>query len=388
MPKVSLLEESRPHSDYYDSMIIWLLRGLAWLAVAAGHLRARVYPGFGSVAEPTPGFQAFAFLTGYAHLALVVLFVLSGWLVGGGMLDRYGSPGALRQYALKRLTRLWIVLIPAYTAMLLFAAYAGWADASSADLGGSGEYAAGAFIGNLLGLQTLAVPRFGGNYPLWTLANASWYYLLFPLLLAVFRARTAPARAGAVLAVLGIAAVLSEVMLLYFLVWLLGAAFSRVPIDAGPLARRLFLLLFLALAVYYRIAGGNNHMRTDTIVQDLAFGTSLALFLCSMRYRPAGPSRLRERVVAAGRFFAGFSFTLYVIHVPLIDAMQYFFGRQRLSPAAPLDYLVYAAMLAGIVALAYLFHLPFEANTQRVRAWMKERLAADGAGAARRTEPL
>jgi len=372
-----------PKADHTHSMLMWLLRGLAGLAVAAGHLRARVYPGFGTVAEPTPAFQVFAFLTGFAHLAIVVFFVLSGWLVGGGILDRYGRPGALREYAIERVTRLWIVLVPACAAMLLFAAYAGWADASSADLGASGEYSAGAFIGNLLGLQTLAVPRFGGNYPLWTLANGSWYYLLFPLLLTVFRARTALARAGAALAVLGIAAVLSETMLLYFLVWLLGAAFSRVPIDAGPLARRLFLLLFLALAVYYRIAGGNNHMSTDTIVQDLAFGTSLALLLCSMRYRPAGPSRLRERVAAAGRFFAGFSFTLYVIHVPLIDAMLYFFGRHRLSPTEPWHYLVYFGMLAGIVLLAWLFHLPFEANTRRLRGWIVERLAVKMARRAR-----
>jgi peptidoglycan/LPS O-acetylase OafA/YrhL len=87
-------------------------------------------------------------------------------------------------------------------------------------------------------------------------------------------------------------------MLLYFLVWLLGAAFSRVNIAAGPLARTLFLLLFLALAVYYRIAGGNNHMSADTIVQDLAFGTALVLFLCSMRFRPV-------KAVAAERAHRG-----------------------------------------------------------------------------------
>jgi hypothetical protein len=205
----------------------------------------------------------------------------------------------------------------------------------------------------------------------------------------VVRARTAPARLVSVAALLGIAACLSEVMLLYFLVWLIGAAFARVRIDAGPLARALLLLLFLALAVYYRIAGGNNHMSTGTIVQDLAFGTALALFLCSMRFRPAGQSRLRARVVALGRFFAGFSFTLYVIHVPLIDAMLHvgapFFGQQRLSPAEPLHYLVYLGMLAGIVALAWLFHLPFEANTQRLRAWITARLAAAPAAGGRRT---
>jgi peptidoglycan/LPS O-acetylase OafA/YrhL len=165
-------------------MLMWLLRGLAGLAVAAGHLRARVYPGFGSVADPTLAFEVFAFLTGFAHLAIVVFFVLSGWLAGGGLLDRFGSPGAMRLYAIGRVIRLWIVLVPAYAAMLLFAACVGWLDASSPDLGASGDYSAGAFIGNLLGLQTLAVPRFGGNYPLWTLANGTWYYLLFPLLLA------------------------------------------------------------------------------------------------------------------------------------------------------------------------------------------------------------
>ena len=47
-----------------------------------------------------------------------------------------------------------------------------------------------AFIGNMFGLQTILVPSFGGNFPLWSLANETWYYILFPLLVLVLRGRS------------------------------------------------------------------------------------------------------------------------------------------------------------------------------------------------------
>jgi peptidoglycan/LPS O-acetylase OafA/YrhL len=43
------------------------------------------------------------------------------------------------------------------------------------------NYTATTFVGNLAFLQTIAVPIFGTNGPMWSLANEFWYYLIFPL---------------------------------------------------------------------------------------------------------------------------------------------------------------------------------------------------------------
>ncbi|MDB5792632.1 MAG: hypothetical protein JWQ80_2656 [Massilia sp.] len=59
-------------------MLISLFRGWAALEAAAAHLCAMTYPGFGEVLNPTVLFVGLAFSTGFAYLAVMVFFVLSG----------------------------------------------------------------------------------------------------------------------------------------------------------------------------------------------------------------------------------------------------------------------------------------------------------------------
>ncbi|QOY92988.1 hypothetical protein IM543_15490 [Massilia sp. UMI-21] len=106
MPKITLLQRSNLSEDQWHSMLISLLRGAAALQVAAAHLRAQVYPGFSTVQDPSLAFQALAFASGFAYLAVIVFFVLSGWLVGGSLLNRLNTDNAMSNYAIDRVTRL------------------------------------------------------------------------------------------------------------------------------------------------------------------------------------------------------------------------------------------------------------------------------------------
>lgn len=94
MIRIKLLPGTNLSEDFAHSLLISLLRGLATLEVAAAHLRAHVYPGYSFVAQPGAAFQGLAFITGFAHQAVVVFFLLSGWLVGGSLLNknRAGAP--------------------------------------------------------------------------------------------------------------------------------------------------------------------------------------------------------------------------------------------------------------------------------------------------------
>ncbi|RFP15478.1 hypothetical protein D0T25_20445 [Duganella sp. BJB488] len=370
--RLRLLARSRLTPRDQPSPWIALLRGLAALQVAAAHLRAQVFPGLRTLEHPPLWYQALAFATGFAQLAVVLFFVLSGWLVGGSLLDRHGRPHALRDYGIDRLTRLWIVLLPAFALMLLL----GLADgtlAASADVGGGQPWSLLTLLGNLAGVQTLAVPAFGGNFPLWSLANETWYYALFPLLLLAARGATVRVRAGAAVAALAIASRLPPVMLLYFTLWLLGAGASRLRWDAGPWGRRACVAGTIGVAVWLRLRGPDGDLSTATWLPHLLFGALALLCLCSLE-RGAPP---RRWLAAAGAFLASFSFTLYVVHIPLQQMLWTYRGGAPLSPRQPASLAVYAAMLAVVVALAYLFHLPFEAQTarlrRRIRRWLAER---------------
>jgi peptidoglycan/LPS O-acetylase OafA/YrhL len=81
-----------------------------------------------------------------------------------------------------------------------------------------------------------------------------------------------------------------------------------------------------------------------------------------------------RRAAFWGERLAAFSFTLYVIHVPLLLAIRRHIApllpEGRLDPDHAAHFAIYAAITLAIVLMAWLFHLPFEAQTPRLRRWI------------------
>lgn len=385
-PAIGLPADSPPGDDSWHSLLISLMRGLAAVQVAAAHLRAEFFPGLRAMADPPLAYQALAFCTGFAHQAVILFFLISGWLVGGSLLGKIGQAHALKSYAIDRVTRLWTVLIPTFSLMLLVGLFSGELVPDTIDYSRANNYSVISFAGNLFGLQTVTLATFGGNYPLWSLANETWYYLMFPLLLVVAKGSSATRRVLAMLVLLAIALWLPYAMSLYFLVWLLGAIFSRLKIACGNNARALMLLAFGAISVYYRLTGINDDLVPQAFVQDLVFSLAFLVFLSSTKVQVNPASRLAVRLARTGKFFAEFSFTLYVLHVPLIRLMQHIgialAGSYRLSPAIPAHFAVYFGLLGALLLLSYTSYLFFESQTPKVRRFLKDLLLARQAGPA------
>ena len=376
-PRLRLLKESRMGPHDWQSPLISLLRGRHLQCRQAAHLRAQVFPGLSTLQDPALWYVGLSFFSGFAHQAVVVFFVLSGWLVGGSLLDRIGKPHALRDYAIDRLTRLWIVLLPAFVLMLLLGLATGELDAGQPRLADTSPWSLATLLGNLAGVQTMAVPAFGGNFPLWSLAYETWYYALFPLLVLALRPGHARWRLAAAVAAVALALCLGSAIVLYFLVWLMGAAASRVRLDAGRVQRYAGWLLFGTLAVVLRLQGQDGDVDGRSLAPDLLYSAVFLLCLCGAGRRD--PAAMRP-LVAAGAFLAGFSFTLYVLHVPLLRMLWAYRGGELLSPDDPASLAVYAAMLAIVVSLSYLIHLPFEAQTARLRRFIKQSLPGRAGG--------
>ena len=177
----------------HDNRYIWfdLMRGLAALMVSVYHLRNAVMVEFSMIPAPTLTDKVFYFLSGLGHQAVMVFFVLSGFFVGGSVL-RNQYQFSWWSYLVSRLSRLWIVLIPALLLTYLVDTYL--ASIYPEVLAGSfesvwhsgpiaGQYSESllTLLGNVFVVQKVFTPVFGTNGPLWSLANEFWYYLLFPL---------------------------------------------------------------------------------------------------------------------------------------------------------------------------------------------------------------
>jgi peptidoglycan/LPS O-acetylase OafA/YrhL len=376
LPRCRLLQHSQLGEDSWHSLLIALLRGLAALQVAAAHLRSEFLPGMRTLEHPALWYQALAFLTGFAHQAVVLFFLISGWLVGGSLLNKLAQPDALRHYAIDRVSRLWTVLLPTFVLTVALGILSGTLDPRSADFSPANPYSWTALAGNLVGLQSVSLPPFGANYPLWSLANESWYYLMFALLaLCLAGARRALAGAALVLC----AAVLPFAITLYFALWLLGAGFSRVRLECGAPTRVLLLLLLAGCSLYFRLYGSNDDLVPASFGQDLLLSLLFLPLLCSTVVKPRPGLPLMGLLRKGADLLSRFSFTLYVVHVPLLGMLRWlgqhlFNAPPRLRADSPLDLLVYLAMLAMVLSFAYGFYWLFEARTGQVRRVLKKLL--------------
>jgi peptidoglycan/LPS O-acetylase OafA/YrhL len=375
MPRLTFQAHGQLGEDCWHSILISLLRGLAAFVVAAAHLRAEMYPGLRTIADPSLWFQGFAFATGFAHQAVLVFFIISGWLVGGSLLNKMGQSGALANYAIDRATRLWTVLLPTFGVTLLLGLGTGVLLPGSIDFSATNEFSALSFAGNLLGLQRVVLFNFGGNYALWSLANETWYYVMFPLLVLLFTARRPSSRiaSGGALALAGV--LLPLEILLYFAIWLLGVAFSRVRIECGIGVRCAWLVPLAAMSAYFRLTADNDRFDQTTLGMDLALSLMFLALLSSLQFKAAPASKLARPLARVGAFFANFSFSLYVLHLPLIFMLKHVaftqFGLRQLSPSEPLHFAVYLGMLAILLLGSYLSYLLFEAQTYRIRRMVK-----------------
>src|SRR5690348_8364135 len=155
------VRERTSHYEWLD-----LVRFVAALLVVAGHVRGTVFREYSALATDSRNLAVASFfaLSRLGHEAVIVFFVLSGFLVGGRAFERIAQGRfAAGDYAIDRITRIWVPLIPA---LVLGTAIA------------SGPAGPVEWAGNLLGLQHVLVEPLGGNAPLWSLAYEIWFYAL------------------------------------------------------------------------------------------------------------------------------------------------------------------------------------------------------------------
>jgi peptidoglycan/LPS O-acetylase OafA/YrhL len=273
--------------------------------------------------------------------------------------------------------------------MLVIGAVVGAVDATRADLSAANDYSIASFAGNLIGLQTVVVEPFGGNYALWSLANETWYYIQFPLLLLMFMGRNRIVQLAAATALVLSAAVLPFPIVLYFLLWLLGAVFSRLRIDCGNAWRAALVATALGVAVWFRLFGTVDDLKPGSFGQHLAYSLALLTLLASLHAPVSLRSWPMRALARTAHVLSECSFTLYVMHIPLIVLLRHVglqdFGRTRLSPFVPGDYAIYAGMLVAIALLSYVSYLLFESRTFRIRSALKAAIQQDARGGATAT---
>lgn len=363
-----------------------VIRSVAAWAVMWGHLRALFFIDYQELSPRSPLLKAVYFVTGFGHEAVMVFFVLSGFLISSSILRSQASgTWSWAGYAISRCTRLYVVLIPGllfgalwdFTGKSLFAASHLYSSplASFADLIVQKELNVPNFLGNLLFLQTIFCNTFGSNGPLWSIANEFWYYVLFPLGLMASQAWLRKARGQALALIflaLCIAAMLGPEKMIGFLIWLAGfvlvIACARIPISTRP-GQLAYLSLSAALLAACLVFARLENL--GPLVSDLAVGLAFSTFLFAVL-------QLDFRVVRDGVYlrsahlFAGFSYSLYVLHFPfLLFLRAWLVPGQRWQPDA--RHLLYGVVIGAVVLVfAWLVARATEFKTRQAREGVRK----------------
>jgi peptidoglycan/LPS O-acetylase OafA/YrhL len=376
----------RSEAEIPPGLANWLdlARGLAAVEVLAFHSYQLMFleqlPGADSDASIAYAYSALRAVSAHGGPAVMVFFVLSGYLVGGPALVRAisGNLSAI-DYFSARASRLYVVLIPAlvvsFCAYLIATHLAGW-DVFVASrehiYGGPRLFSASVSpevaLCNGLFLQTITCVPFAANVALWSLSNEFWYYVLIFALISV---RKTPAMALLIAAVLALFVIAERMdplgshigakFFLYFLIWCSGAIVYAI---VAPAAVWLATLLIGLGGLYVLWMKG---VIPYWLAYDFVIGLLTAVAILGLEFGEVPvPSFLRFT-----RELAKFSFSLYAIHFPILVFLNVMAGNKPPDftfASLGLDVLFMLCCLA----IAFTFYWCFERHTHAVRAWLRD----------------
>ena len=357
------------------------IRAIAAVAVLLMHARHLLLIDWVDVKQKSIPLGVLYGTSDFGHQAVIVFFVLSGFLIGPGVLRSiHAKRWSSSRYFLRRFFRLEVVLLPA-----LFLCLA-W-DFSGIHLFGLGGIYGGhenyypigyniwarlsfpIFWGNAAFLQTLRVPTLGSDSPLWSLTNEFWYYMLFPsIVLLCSSIHGKLARSFYAILAFMIAWLVGTAILLYFPIWVMGAAVFYVPkLTASNRLRGAMLVISAVVFGCTTILA--HHYWKNALVADYCMSTAFSIFLYFLINHASEVGSVYSKI---SHEMASSSYTLYVVHTPFIVFIAVWIGGRWVPTALHATYEILILVAAWIYA--HLIHMVFEAHTDQIRSWVERKL--------------
>jgi len=358
------------------TLSFWLdvVRGLAAMVVLVGHARAQLFGsyfrGFGGVPDVVA--KVFFVLFGMGTQAVICFFVMSGVLIAPRFLDpaRY-TPRYLRDYAIARVVRLWVVAIPALVLSAIVANLAMWYfGASTWALGNQCAPEAKDLLVNLAFLHKAFFPTICSNAAYWSIHNEFFYYMLWPALAIALMGGHSRLRLASVVFLIVVVGALAandpldyHSTLVLFPVWLCGGLCLAMPRPRGS------AWLWGTLSLVAVIVPNLLPWKGTWFLEDMAIAVTLSFFFRSVRDVEEHPP---QWLVSLAKWAANISFSLYLTHVIFLNLLRTYleYGLGISMPFrgfTPLSVSVYVGLVGFVVAFGHLFYLVFEKRTDAIR---------------------
>ena len=361
-----------------------LARGLAAAAVAFQHVRFLLLLDWPQITEHSSLIAGVYLLAKFAHPAVIVFFVLSGYLVGSsGVRAAEGRRWSFPRYMLHRFLRLEIVLLPALLLTLL------WDTAGIHLLHASALYEGSwhllmrsgpihldwrTLLGNAFFLQDILVPTFGTNAALWSLSYEFWYYVLFGLVVtALLRTTRLWLRLLAAALILVVAWFTGLGIMSLAPLWFLGLGVYYLPrLDLSAGQRRAMLAGSVVIFLTFLEFSFGRSVWFWGFLHPLTIDTVTGMIFALVLYASVHANPASGRYQRAAHFIAAPTYSLYANHLPAVIFLLACLGMRR-APT-PLHCVEVAGWFVVCWFYGYLLYRLFEARTSAIRSWIEDRL--------------
>ena len=361
------------------------MRGVAAVMVLMNHFRNTFFVTYQDVENQNIFTLLLYSFTGLGHEAVMVFFVLSGFLISNSILKVLNN-WSWKHYLINRLTRLSVVLIPALILGLIIdltGLY--FFDYSFFPHNMDERINVEVFLGNLLYLQGFQVSVLGTNDPLWSLSYEFWYYLLFPaILLTITKTKGLWTRFSYLIFTFICFFIVGKEVSFYFLVWLMGFVvliFPAIKIESKVLIASTKIgsvLLFIITLGVSRL-----NLISLPLIEDILVAISFSLLVYLTLHLQNvfnATSNLKEWYRNSAEWLSGFSYTLYLIHFPILIFLFALFSKFGMEKAQPsvLSILSGIILCISISIVAYLFSLVTENKTKHIKELIYALIASAG----------
>ncbi len=354
------MNEIEHHNNKRHFCWLDLIRFLAALVVVIVHARHSSFVDYRDIPDTNKHLCVTVFyaLTRVGGEAVVVFFVLSGFLVGGRSIEKMTqNTFKPADYAIDRFVRIALPLFPA----LVFTSVSSYLITGQVDLSH--------LLGNMLSLQGVCCPPFGGNRPLWSLSYEVWLYV------ATFAAGLLSTGKKFHLVSMVLLTttfiVFTHLNFVFLLCWLLGAlAYSSRPTRkswANLLASLLFLCGSL-ICTQLRVESKSVQTELYTAyfpsidAARLILACSVAILIRQLIcIKPSSP--LMRRIDLAGTSLSVFSYTLYLTHYPVLSLIEHFHLLSRADSVNVGGMIAFLLSVFTCIACGWCLYLLFEKHT-------------------------
>ncbi|MDE1184310.1 acyltransferase [Paraburkholderia sp.] len=366
--------------------IIDVMRGFAALLVAYFHCRQIEWVGMRAFHQSVGHSHSLSTIIGYLTFPIAwgsagvpIFFVISGYCIHRSAAFRFAQNPAYRldtsNFWLRRFVRIYPVLLAALVLTLALDSISLQLPPVNHRINDIGLMP---FLVNLFSLQGLALHTYGSNGALWTLSLEVQFYVIYPLLFAL-RRKIGMTKVLAIVAVVNVvsAALLEprdiQFFTSYWFAWTIGAwiadarAAKSVAATSGIVQRPASRGLYVAAAVFTVLGCVVFNYGQFGAFQCWAIGFAFYLYKAlEPKAEPGAISRAVSKVLSP---FGDFSFSLYLIHLPIFVLLGSVLFRSELQVSI---WPSFGFMVVAVI-VAYGFYRLVELPAMRWSARLKPR---------------